>query len=153
MPDTPDHRKPETLLAFDFGHRRIGVAVGQQITASANPLGTASNGPGGPDWPQISRWVEEWQPDRMVVGLPLHADGSSSDLSADALDFAKELARYERPVESVDERFTSMEAREMLKQERAKGHRGRIRKQTVDATAAKLIAERWLTQHDQGTSK
>jgi len=153
MPDTPDNRKAETLLAFDFGHRRIGVAVGQQITASANPVGTVSNGPDGPDWPQISRWVAEWRPDRFVVGLPLHADGSRSDLSTDALDFARELARYERPVESVDERFTSMEAREMLKQERAKGRRGRIRKQTIDATAAMLIAERWLTRTDQGTTK
>jgi putative Holliday junction resolvase len=147
MPDTPDRARPQTLLAFDFGHRRIGVAVGQQITDSANPLGTATNGVGGPDWAQISHWVDEWRPDRLVVGLPLHADGSPSDLSADALEFANELARYERPVDSIDERFTSMEARGILKQKRASGRRGRIRKKTIDATAAMLIAERWLSQN------
>ena len=102
MPDTPEHNKPETLLAFDFGHRRIGVAIGQQITASANPLGAAANGPAGPDWSQISRWMDEWNPDRLVVGLPLHADGTPSDLSRDALVFVAQLGRYGRPVETVD---------------------------------------------------
>ena len=147
MPDTPEPLRAETLLAFDFGHRRIGVAVGQQITASARPLGTAANGPSGPDWPQISRWIDEWQPDRLIVGLPLHADGSASDLSEDALGFINELARFERPVESVDERYSSLEARELLKRERASGRRGRIDKKTIDATAAMLIAERWLSQN------
>lgn len=147
MPDTPEPGRGETLLAFDFGHRRIGVAVGQQITASANPLGTVPNGSAGPDWPKISQWIEEWNPDRLVVGLPLHADGTASDLSRDAVEFMTQLGRFERPVDSVDERYTSLEAREMLKQERAAGLRGRIAKEKIDATAAMLIAERWLTQN------
>lgn len=147
MPDTPEPLSAETLLAFDFGHRRIGVAVGQQITASASPLGTASNGPSGPDWPQISRWIDEWQPDRLIVGLPLHADGTPSDLSADTLGFINELARFERPIESVDERYSSLEAREILKRERSSGRRGRIDRETIDATAAMLIAERWLSRN------
>ncbi len=147
MPDTPERNRPETLLAFDFGHRRIGVAVGQQITNSANPLGTVSNGPSGPDWTQISEWVDDWNPDRLIVVLPVHADGTTSDLSNDAVDFMDQLARFKRPVEPVDERYSSLEAREILKQERASGLRGRVRKEMVDATAARLIAERWLTQN------
>ena len=147
MPDTPELLGTETLLAFDFGHRRIGVAVGQQITASARPLGAATNGPSGPDWPRISRWVDDWQPDRLIVGLPLHADGTPSELSEDTLGFINELARFGRPIESVDERYTSLEAREILKRERASGRRGRIDKETIDATAAMLIAERWLSQN------
>lgn len=147
MPDTPEPLSTETLLAFDFGHRRIGVAVGQQITASASPLGTARNGPSGPDWPQISRWIDEWQPDRLIVGLPLHADGTPSALSADTLSFINELACFERPIEAVDERYSSLEAREILKCERASGRRGRVSKKTIDATAAMLIAERWLSKN------
>lgn len=146
MPDTPEHNKPETLLAFDFGHRRIGVAIGQQITASANPLGAVANGSAGPDWSQISRWMDEWNPDRLVVGLPLHADGTPSDLSRDALVFVAQLGRYGRPVETVDERYTSLEAKELLKRERQTGRRGRIRKEMIDAAAAVLIAERWFAQ-------
>ena len=145
MPDMPETNRPETLLAFDFGHRRIGVAVGQQITASANPLGTVSNGSCGPDWTQISKWIDDWNPDRLIVGLPVHADGTDSNLSNDAVDFMDQLARFERPVNSVDERYSSLEAR--LKQERASGLRGRVRKEMLDATAAMLIAERWLTQN------
>ena len=147
MPDTPERRAPETVLAFDFGHRRIGAAVGQQITESANPLGAATNGPSGPDWRQITHWIDEWNPDRLVVGLPLHADGTQSDLSRDALEFVAQLDRYDRPVVTVDERYTSIEARELLKQERESGRRGRIRKEMIDAAAAVLIAERWFTQN------
>ena len=146
MPDTPEDHRPETLLAFDFGHRRIGVAVGQEVTASANPLGAAANGPSGPDWSRISRWMDEWNPDRLVVGLPLHADGTVSDLSRDALEFVDQLARFDRPVMTVDERYTSIEARERLRREREAGRRGRVRKEMIDAAAAVLIAERWFTR-------
>lgn len=147
MPDTPEILASETLLAFDFGHRRIGVAIGQQITASARPLGAAGNGPSGPDWSKISHWIDEWQPDRLIVGMPLHADGTPSELSADTLGFINELGRFERPVESIDERYSSLEARELLKAERASGRRGRIDKESIDATAAMLIAERWLSRN------
>ena len=154
MPDTPEGNRPETLLAFDFGHRRIGVAVGQEVTASANPLGAASNGTSGPDWQRISRWIDDWHPDRLIVGMPLNADGTPSPLSEDTRDFIRQLARFGRPIESVDERYSSLEAREMLKQERASGLRGRIGKESIDATAAMLIAERWLTlrQSDIGVA-
>lgn len=139
MPDTP-----ETILAFDFGLRRIGVAVGQQVTASANPLTVVRNGNAGPDWHAIDALIEEWQPARIVVGMPMNADGSPAEIATKVRGFAEQLARYGRPVETEDERFSSLEAEELLKSERAAGIRGRISKEMIDSAAATLIAERWL---------
>jgi len=141
MPDAP---AALTILAFDFGLRRIGVAVGQTITASASPVGTLLSTADGPDFDRISALVREWRPDRLVVGLPLQADGSDSDMSRAARAFAAELARYDRPVDCVDERHSSQEAQATLKQARQAGSRGRIRKEHIDAAAAVLIAERYL---------
>jgi putative Holliday junction resolvase len=138
---------PETILAFDFGLRRIGVAVGQQVTASANPLAVIQNGKDGPDWTAIAKLVREWQPDRIIVGMPTHADGSPSDIATQVGGFIGELARFERPVETEDERYSSLEAEELLKSERALGLRGRIKKEMIDSAAATLIAERWLTKN------
>jgi putative Holliday junction resolvase len=137
---------PETILAFDFGLRRIGVAVGQQVTASANPLAVVQNGDNGPDWATIEKLVREWQPARIIVGMPLRADGSPSEIAQEIQAFISELARFGRPVETQDERFSSLEAEELLKSERALGLRGRISKEMIDSAAATLIAERWLSQ-------
>lgn len=138
---------PETILAFDFGLRRIGVAVGQQVTASANPLAVIQNSEHGPDWAAIGELIREWQPARIVVGMPTHADGSRSEISNQVDGFISELARFGRPVETEDERYSSLEAGELLKSERALGLRGRIRKELVDSAAATLIAERWLSRN------
>lgn len=147
MPVTPDTslaRRPETVIAFDFGLARIGVAAGQQVTGSAGPVGVVANGPDGPDWRRIDALIAEWRPSRLIVGLPLHADGTPSGLSALAEAFAAELGRYAVPVEMVDERYSSLEAREHLIDARRSGRTGRIRREMVDAAAAVLIAERWL---------
>lgn len=148
MPDTPDPAtRPLTLLAFDFGLRRVGVAVGQQVTGSASPVGTALSRDSGPDWALIGRWIGEWRPQLLVVGMPWHADGSQSDMSNAAADFAEALERFGLPVETVDERYTSLEAGEQLRLARAERRRGRIRKGDVDAAAAVMIAERWLAEN------
>jgi putative Holliday junction resolvase len=138
---------PETILAFDFGLRRIGVAVGQQVTASANPLAVIKNSDDGPDWKAIAELVREWQPARIIVGMPVHADGSPSEIAARVREFIGELDRFERPVETEDERYSSLEAEELLKSERALGLRGRISKEMIDSAAATLIAERWLSNN------
>lgn len=143
MPDTPE-RRPESILALDFGLRRIGVAVGQQITDSASPLGVISNGTNGPDWKSLERLVDEWRPTRLVVGMPTHMDGSPSDLSDAVTAFMQALRRFDLPVDPVDENLSSREAGELLRQQRAAGKRGRISKELIDSTAAVLIAERWL---------
>jgi len=141
MPGTHD-----TILAFDYGRRRIGIAVGQQITGSANPLGVVSNGESGPDWQRISRILDDWQPARLIVGMPANVDGSRADIAELVDQFVAELSRFDRPVHTVDERYTSIEAEAILKSGRAKGLRGRIRKEMIDSIAAVLIAERWLRE-------
>ena len=147
MQDTPDSARsgPETILAFDFGRRRIGVAVGQSVTSSASPLGVVGNTDSGPDFDAIGRIVADWQPSRIVVGMPHTADGSRSALHAEIDRFANDLGRYGVPVELVDERLSSLEAEAVLKHARASGTRGRIRKQDIDAAAAVVIARRFLT--------
>ena len=134
----------DTIVAFDFGLRRIGVAVGQQVTGSANPLGVIRNSEAGPDWRAIDALLNEWQPDRLIVGMPSHTDGSRSEIANYVDEFVGELGRFKRPIDTVDERYTSIEAEKMLKSERAMGLRGRIRKEMIDSAAAVLIAERWL---------
>ena len=144
MPATPDRRPHETILAFDFGLRRIGVAVGQTVTASASPVGVIANGAGGPDWHRLEQLIAEWGAARLIVGMPLHTDGSRSDISARVDKFMTGLERFSLPVEAIDERYSSAEAEQMLIAERKLGVRGRVRKEMIDAAAATLIAERWL---------
>ena len=144
MPDTPDSSRAETILAFDFGLRRIGVAVGQSVTASASPLGVISNGNTGPDQNGITALVKEWQPGRLVVGMPAHADGSPSEMQSHVRRFIETLKDYELPIDTVDERYTSIEAEAALKSARAAGTRGRITKESIDSAAAVFIAERYL---------
>ena len=146
MPATRD-TPLETIIAFDFGLRRIGVAVGQPITGSASPLGVVANGRGGPEWARIEALVAEWRPARLVVGMPLHTDGTPSQIAPAVAEFVRGLARFGLPVETVDERYSSLEAREMLVEGRRSGHtRRRTAREMVDAAAAVLIAERWLAR-------
>lgn len=140
---------PETVIAFDFGLRRIGVAVGQQVTNSASPLDVVPVGDDGPDWGRIDTLIREWRPDRILVGLPTREDGSPSEIGSHARAFASALEKFELPVETVDERYSSLEAEALLKSQRAEGLRGRIRKGMVDSSAAMLIAERWLKKEHQ----
>lgn len=143
MPDTPENNS-RTILAFDFGHRRIGVAVGQRITQSATPLTVVAVTADGPDWLAIKRLIRDWQPDRLIVGLPVHADGSEAEIGDAARAFAQELDRFAVPTEFVDERFSSREAESVFRAQRQAGLRKRVQKGDIDAIAAAIIAERWL---------
>lgn len=145
MPDTPEADPAETILAFDFGLRRIGVAVGQNITGSASPLGIVSNDDSGPDHARIGRLLDEWRPARLIVGMPTHTDGSPSEMQVPVNAFIEELTRYGLPIDVVDERYTSIEAKAVLKKARAAGTRGRISREMIDSAAAVFIAERYLT--------
>ncbi len=147
MPDTPESPGPETILAFDFGRRRIGVAVGQTVTASASPLGIVSNNDAGPDQERIAALIDEWRPARLIVGMPAHADGSASDMQSYINVFIEMLGSFDLPVNTVDERYTSVEAEATLKSARAAGTRGRISRESIDSAAAVLIAERYLAAH------
>lgn len=135
---------PQTILAFDYGRRRIGVAVGQTVTESASPLGIVDNLDTGPDVEKIAALIAEWRPGLLVVGMPAHADGSPSDMQNYVRRFIELLKNYQLPIDTVDERFTSTEAEAKLKDARAAGARGRISKESIDSAAAVLIAERYL---------
>jgi putative Holliday junction resolvase len=129
-----------TLLGFDFGPRKIGVAVGQTVTRSASPLVTLRSRDDQPDWPRIEHLVREWQPSAAVVGLPFNMDDTEATVAPRARRFARQLAgRFGLAVHLVDERLTSIEARRQLGRDAAS--RGR-----VDAMAAKLILETWLCE-------
>jgi putative holliday junction resolvase len=138
----------ETLLAFDYGRRRIGVAVGNTLTGSASALETLVISGSGPDWARLEALVRRWTPARLVVGVPYNADGSEGELAAEALGFARGLAgRCGLPVDTVDERLTSVEATDRLRRARREGRRGRIGKKDVDREAAALILQSWLDNH------
>jgi putative Holliday junction resolvase len=133
----------QTLLGFDFGIKRIGVAVGQSITRTVTPLITLHNTNQTPDWQAIGKLIAEWQPAKLVVGLPLHLDGTSQPLTARAQRFGNQLkGRYNLPVEMVDERLTSHEAESELVKRRSKSV-----KSDIDALAAALILQSWLDEH------
>jgi len=130
------------VLAFDFGTRRIGVAVGNELLKSARELTPLPARDGIPDWNQLARLVEEWEPDLFVVGLPLNMDGSESAMSTRARKFGNRLhGRYGKPCTLVDERGTTREAKQIA---HASGHRGNYREDSVDGIAAVLILEGWF---------
>ena len=133
---------PESLLGFDFGQQRIGVAVGQQVTGTATAICTVQSRDGKPDWDTISDLIREWQPDTLVVGLPLHADGKESEISLAARKFARQLeGRYRLPVHTMNEYLSSQAARELQQQNRQAGKAG------IDAVAARIILQNWLETH------
>ncbi|MEO7326011.1 MAG: Holliday junction resolvase RuvX [Dokdonella sp.] len=147
MPATPDLAphdcNPGSALAFDFGTRLIGVAIGHRISASARALTTLANG----DWAKLDAVVAEWRPEHLVVGLPLTLDGSEQPMSRAAREFATMLTRrYVRAVHLIDERYTSGEAARRFAAQRANGSARRKDAAAIDALAAQIILESWLAQ-------
>ena len=147
-----------TLLGFDFGPRKIGVAVGQMVTRSATPLITLRSRNEQPDWPRIEALIREWQPGGLVVGLPFNMDDTEVDWSPRVHRFARQLhGRYGLAVHLIDERLTSIEARRQLaargstpraprsRSESRPGHQSPT-PEAVDALAAALILETWLCE-------
>ena len=146
---------PDTLLGLDYGTRRIGVSVGERRLGRARPLGTLANTNGTPDWDALDARVHEWRPAALVVGWPLDADGAEQPLTAHVKGFVKRLrTRYERPVHTVDERYSSIDAGERLAAQRAEGQRRRRTSHAdVDAVAAALILERWFALDGAGEER
>ena len=137
----------ETFLAFDYGERRIGVAVGQSVTGTASPLSTVGVRGGEPDWASIDGIVAAWRPDGLVVGEPLHMDGRPQPMTRRARRFRHALrSRFGLPVHAADERLTTVEARAELAERgafRGSGTRGR-RRGIDHPVAARIILESWL---------
>ena len=142
----PAIRADGTVLGFDAGQRRIGVAVGSAFGAGARPVAVVDVHGGGPDWRQVERLVREWRPDGLVVGDPMTLDGGDQPIRRFAQGFARELAaRFRLPVVMVDERNSSQEAARRFAAERAEGRRKRRDAELLDAVAAAVIVERWLS--------
>ncbi len=140
---------PATLLGFDVGARRIGVAVGNTVSMSARELGVLDVFAAGPDWVTLDRWIGEWKPGVLVVGDPATLDGGDQPARQRARGFARALAkRYALPVQQVDERRSSVEAAQRFAAGRAAGTRRRHQADQLDALAAVVILERWLSEPD-----
>lgn len=139
------HRR---VLAFDFGTRRIGVASGQEMLGTGQPVAMIPARDGIPDWQRIEQLLREWHPDLVVVGLPLNMDDTENEMCARARKFGNRIhGRYHVPVEMVDERLTSFEAKGEVM---AAGGSRDFGRHGVDDRAAVLILETWFgLQGDQ----
>ena len=124
------------VMAFDYGTKKIGVAIGQSITGTANPVAILKAKDGIPDWLEVKNLITQWQPGHIVVGLPLNMDDSVSEMSIKAERFARRLTgRFNIEHSTVDERLSSFEARDYI-----------TNNEPVDAIAAKLILETYFRQ-------
>jgi len=137
----PDVNAPNTIMAFDFGTQKMGMAVGQSLIESANPLPLFPMKDGIPNWDELLKIVKIYQPGLFLVGLPLNMDDSESELSTRARKFARRL-RHQTNIETlmVDERLTTREARDELDHYQAQG---RGKKLSADSIAAALLIESW----------
>ena len=131
-------------MAFDFGLRQIGVAIGNCLLGTTQPLRVLKAKEGAPDWRAVEDLVNEWRPDLLLVGDPLNMDGSASELCQRARKFSRRLhGRLGLPVEMIDERLSSFEAKH---NSREQGHRGNFKEQPIDSYAAELILQTWLSE-------
>lgn len=141
-------KRDQTFLGFDFGFRRIGVAVGESLTGAARPLATVQCREGRPDWPTIETLIQQWQPDGLIVGLPHPQEDRPHRIRAAAERFGRQLTgRFSLPVHWVDESLSSVEAEQRLNERGITGNRLRRDKGTVDRVAATVILETWLAGH------
>ncbi len=145
MPELTPQDINGVVLAFDFGWKTTGVAVGQTVTATAKPLDPLPDKDGGPHWALITALLEQWRPVALVVGLPLLMEGGEQDMTRAARRFGNRLnGRYHLPVFWQDERMTSMEADQLRSEQGVRA--------AQDSVAAALILESWFRQRQQQTT-
>ncbi len=134
-----------TILCFDFGLVRTGVAIGNTITKTATPEYTLISKNNKPDWDNITRLINTWKPSQLVVGLPTELDGSDSPLKPAITRFCNQLnGRYNLPVAQENEQFTSIEAAQRLKETRQRGRKKKVSKEDVDQISATIILENYF---------
>ena len=136
---------PARVMAFDWGLRNIGIAVGNSTLGTSQPLTIVKARDGAADFKAIGALIREWQPDLLLVGEPLNMDGSEAEITPRARKFARQLeGRFNLPVALVDERLSSREAKA---EQRDRGHRGHWGDQPIDAEAADIILRTWLSEN------
>ncbi|MBL6904653.1 MAG: Holliday junction resolvase RuvX [Pseudomonadales bacterium] len=132
-----------SALGFDYGTQRIGVAFGQSLTGTAQPICLLRARDGIPDWAEIESLIAEWRPNLFVVGLPYNLDGSESDLMVRAVKFANRLnGRFNKPSYGMDERLSSVEAAEQVLEE----NWGSKKRAAIDDIAAQIILQNWFSE-------
>lgn len=150
MPEPAAIPLDATVLGFDVGSRRIGVAVGNPLGAGARAVAVIDVHGAGPDWNALDRVHREWRPAGLVVGDPLTLEGEDQPARKRAHAFARQLReRYRLPVVLVDERSSSVEAARQFARERAEGRKRRRDAEALDAMAAAVIVERWFAAPGQ----
>ena len=133
-----------SVLSFDFGTKSIGVAIGQELTGTATLLAAIKANDGIPDWSKIEKLIQDWQPQLILVGLPLNMDGTEQPFTARARKFAKRLEeRFALPVTLQDERLTTTDARSRIF---ADGGYRKLTKDRIDSLSAQIIFESWYEQ-------
>ena len=144
-----DCSRPVTVMSFDYGTAKIGIAIGQSISSTAEPLTIIRAKDGIPNWSKITGLFESWRPNYFVVGLPYNLDGSDSKFLQRVLKFAQRLnGRFNIPTFGVDERLSSKAAAEKLK---AGNPKNCVRKE-IDDVAAQIILETWFSEYNKKTS-
>lgn len=133
-------KQDRSILAFDFGEKRIGVAKGQTISSTAEPLTILNVHTGRIDWEGISKLIEDWQPDLLVVGMPTNYEGEEFGIAERVKRFCRQLeGRYHLPVETINENLSSIEAKYRLGD--------KAEQEGLDAHAAQVILETWFEEH------
>ncbi len=136
------------VLAFDFGLKRIGVAIGNTFTASSTPLTTLTWTASGIPWEAIDDLFRTWQPRQILLGMPERDNDEPATLAAEIKKFGEQLqTRYDLPLDYLNEQYTSLEAKAQLKQQRQAGRKRRIRKTDIDQQAAAILLDNWF--HEQ----
>ena len=144
---TTEEKAPQTLLGFDFGTKSIGVATGQMITATAQPIVAIKANDGIPNWDTVEKVIKEWQPDLVVVGLPLNMDGTEQMITQRAKKFANRLnGRFGVKIALQDERLTTASAKEFIFE---RGGFKALDKGKIDSVSAALILESWMESYYQ----
>lgn len=140
-----NNKIPRILISFDFGLKRIGVAIGQTVTQTARPLDTIQAKEGIPNWNAVTKLIKKWLPDALIVGVPLNMDGTDQPISTKARQFAASLRNeYQIAVYEMDERLTTKDARERLF---AQGGYKALQDGQVDRVAAQLILQNWFAEN------
>jgi putative Holliday junction resolvase len=139
-----ESKAPSTLLAFDFGHKRIGVAIGNTLTQTARPLTTVHAECRGARDAALRVLITEWQPQKLVVGLPVHVDGTEHEMTQQARRFSCWLEEtFRLPVALVDERLTTRAAQSLLEESGRYGDKARAER---DAVAAQVILQAYFDE-------
>lgn len=137
--------KSQVFLGFDFGMKYIGVAIGQSVTCTASPVTTLVARDGIPNWNEIQALIEKWQPDGLIVGIPLKMDDSVQPVTFSARRFVKRLqGRFGLPMHTVDERLSSWEAQKRIEEAKER----KIKSESdIHAISAMILVEQWISEN------